>query len=216
MILRNRQYLPHWELPKATYFITFRLSGTLPQKVLKQIRYEREMYQESVKRQSGPLSYEEQTRLKYLESSAIQKYLDKGLGECWLQISDVAEVLVNAIAYFDGSRYRSHALGIMPNHFHWLMTPAFQQNTSSINSSLISILHSIKSFSAHQANKILKRTGPFWSREYDDHLVRDSEQFGKLLAYILENPIKAGLCRHWEEWRWTKCSQEIYASLRSS
>ena len=78
---------------------------------------------------------------------------------------------------------------------------------------LVSIMHSIKSFTAHQANKILKRKGPFWSREYYDHLVRSSEQFGRILVYILENPIKAGLCNHWREWPWTICSAAIAASF---
>ena len=117
-----------------------------------------------------------------------------------------------SIFYFDGSRYISHAFCIMPNHLHWLLTPK-TENMSTGDSVLISIMHSLKSFTAHQANKLLKRKGRFWSKEYYDHLVRSSGEFGRLLIYILENQVKAGLCKEWDEWPWTACSDRIRDSL---
>jgi len=213
MIERQRGYLPHRELRDATYFVTFRLAGTLPQKILQQILAERQSYLAAAQKQNRKLTDQEEKRLKYLESRSIQQYLDRGLGECWLSRPPVAEIIKQSILYFDGSRYTSHAFCIMPNHFHWLVTPWIADNSSSLDSSLISIMHSIKSFTAHQANKILKRKGPFWNREYYDHLVRSSEEFGRLLVYILENPLKAGLCKDWQEWPWTICSAPIQASL---
>ncbi len=213
MIERNRGYLPHQELPRATYFITFRLAETLPVVVLEQIRTERQTYLETVKLQNRKLTGPDEKRLKYLESRTIQQYLDKGIGECWLGQSQVAEMVKESIFYFDGSKYTSHAFCIMPNHFHWLLSPNVAEISTPSDSVLISIMHSIKSYTAHQANKILNRKGPFWSREYYDHLVRSSEQFGRILVYILENPIKAGLCKNWREWPWTICSTAIATSL---
>lgn len=123
----------------------------------------------------------------------------------------VAEMVKQSIMHFDGSKYESHAFCIMPNHLHWLLTP--KKSTS--DSALISIMHSIKSFTAHEANMLLKRNGPFWSREYYDHQVRNSQQFGRILAYILENPVKARLCRSWQDWPWTCCSNVIHSSLKT-
>jgi hypothetical protein len=41
MSYRDRGYLPHLEILGSTYFVTFRLTGTLPQKVLDDFRTER-------------------------------------------------------------------------------------------------------------------------------------------------------------------------------
>jgi REP element-mobilizing transposase RayT len=148
--------------------------------------------------------------MEYLQSKRIQEYLDKGLGECWLKQNEIAEIVASSINFFEKIRYISHAWCIMPNHVHWLMTP-FESDTSSLV--LSKIIHSIKSYSANQANKKLKRTGEFWHREYYDHCVRSSEEFGRLITYTVNNPVKAGLCKEWRDWPWTKCSQEIWNQL---
>jgi REP element-mobilizing transposase RayT len=93
----------------------------------------------------------------------------------------------------------------MPNHLHWIITPKEE--------SLTEIIQGLKSFTAHQANKILNRDGPFWSREYCDHLIRSEEEFGLLIMYTIENPVKAGLCEKWDDWQWTGVSDEIRALL---
>ena len=155
----------------------------------------------------------ELTRLKYLESTKIQGYLDNGIGECWLKEPSVARMVKEAMLHFDGSRYVAHALCIMPNHVHWLVTPIQSAELLKSDSPLSCIMHSIKSYTSHQANKLLKREGNFWSREYYHPLIRSSEQFGKLLIYVLENPVKAGLCNTWDQWPWTTCSNEIRAAL---
>lgn len=60
-------------------------------------------------------------------------------------------------------------------------------------------MHSLKSFTAHEANRVLKRTGPFWQHESYDHWVRDDEELERIVAYINANAVKAGLAdRPWE------------------
>ncbi|HTC63782.1 MAG TPA: hypothetical protein VK709_13135, partial [Candidatus Saccharimonadales bacterium] len=39
--IRNRGHLPHWESATATYFVTFRLADSLPQKALQKILFAR-------------------------------------------------------------------------------------------------------------------------------------------------------------------------------
>jgi REP-associated tyrosine transposase len=101
----------------------------------------------------------------------------------------------------------------MPNHLHWILTPKRRKGMTKLDSQIIPIMQSFKSFTAHSANKLLNRTGPFWSREYYDHLIRTEEQFGKLVQYTIQNPVKAKLCSHWKEWPWTICSNPVLDSL---
>jgi REP element-mobilizing transposase RayT len=74
--------------------------------------------------------------------------------------------VADALRHFDGERYRLVAWCVMPNHVHAVVQPA-------AGHVLEEIVHSWKSFTAHQANKLLGRTGPFWMAEAYDHLVRD-------------------------------------------
>jgi REP element-mobilizing transposase RayT len=58
------------------------------------------------------------------------------------------------------------------------------------------VVHSWKSFSAKKINLLLGLKGEFWAREYYDHLVRDEADLMRVVQYVAENPIKAGL-RNW-------------------
>ena len=54
----------------------------------------------------------------------------------------------------------------------------------------------------NRQNRILKIHGPFWQREYYDHLLRSEAEFERAVRYVLNNPVKAHL-RNWE-WVWVR------------
>ena len=164
--VHNRGYLPHLKAKGGLYFVTFRLADSLPQEVLRQLEV---------------LTDEQR-------SMQVDQYLDAGHGENWLARPEVAEALKKVLLHFDGERYRLHAWVIMPNHAHLLIEPFGEY-------SLSEIMQGIKSVSAHESNRLLKREGAFWQPERYDHLVRDQEDFDRCRDYILQNPVKAGLAR---------------------
>jgi hypothetical protein len=88
-------------------------------------------------------------------------------------------------------RYRLHAWCVMPNHVHVVVEP-LQGYT------LPEILHSWKSFTAKQANRLLGRKGIFWQDEYYDHLVRSEGDYDRVVSYTESNPNNAGL----RDWAW--------------
>jgi REP element-mobilizing transposase RayT len=61
-------------------------------------------------------------------------------------------------------------------------------------------MHSRKSYTAHEANRILKRSGQFWMEEYHDRYIRNAEHFHNAVAYIESNLVQAGLCARPEDW----------------
>ena len=63
-------------------------------------------------------------------------------------------------------------------------------------------MHSWKSYTSKEVNKIFGRNGQFWQREYYDHLIRNEEEYFACIEYTLNNPVSAGLCVTWEEWPW--------------
>ncbi len=66
-------------------------------------------------------------------------------------------------------------------------------------------MHNIKRNSAKQANKFLDRSGIFWQHENYDHYVRDEGELERIIKYVLNNPVKAGLVDDWEKWKWSYC-----------
>jgi REP element-mobilizing transposase RayT len=141
----------------------------------------------------------------------VEKYLDDGHGECWLRRADVARLAEAALLHFDGQRYCLLAWCIMPNHVH-VMIETREGFT------LPGILHSWKSYTANQANKLLARCGEFWQREYLDRYIRNAEHYQQAVAYIEENPVKAGLARVKTNWPWSsaKFRQSMGANTGSA
>lgn len=48
----------------------------------------------------------------------------------------------------------------------------------------------------------------FWEEETYNRLVRDGDELRRVVRYILNNPVKAGLCEDWKEWKWTYIKSE--------
>jgi REP element-mobilizing transposase RayT len=178
----SRGYLPHWDHPGMIQSINFRLADSLPFKVIAQWKTE--------------LSLQPKNEREVELRRRIEKYLDVGHGNCWLRQANVAGIVQDALLHFDEERYRLLSWCIMPNHVHVLVETREQFP-------LASLLHSWKSFTGHKANKVLRIEGEFWQREYLDRFVRNAEHYERIVAYIEENPVKAGLAKIRTDWLWS-------------
>jgi REP element-mobilizing transposase RayT len=187
---RGRGYLPHWEMQGATYSVTFRLGDSLPQALRDEIDFERKDIVKTAHQLNRDLTDQEKNRLVELHRR-FDEALDAGYGSCYLAQPKVAEAVYNALLHFNGERYNMVAACVMPNHAHAVFSPAH-------GFELKNILHSWKSFTSNEANKILGRKGPFWEHEYFDRLVRDADELQRTVQYVIENPAKAGL----QDWKW--------------
>ena len=181
--------LPHRLPPGEAIFLTFRLAGTLPQVTLNQLQAELELTQ-----QSEPLGPEQ----RYIEQKRYFGRFDKLLaraeyGPTWLTQPAIAGVVAQSLHYFDGKNYTLLAYCLMPNHAHLVVLLPDDAPP------LLKTLQRLKSYTATQANKLLGRTGAFWQAESYDHVVRNGE-LERILAYVVENPVKAGLVEDWQQW----------------
>jgi REP element-mobilizing transposase RayT len=186
---RSRGYLPHLESRRPTYFVTFRLADSLPRELLEQLQKERRALEKAT--QASVDVPADRDRISQLRAilQKVERCLDCGLGHCHMRNPGVAKIVADAIKHFEGDRYHLFAWCVMPNHVHVVFSP-LEAHT------LETILHSWKSFSAEQANRLLGRTGRFWQREYFDHLVRNEASLRKIIQYVKDNPQRAGL-RNW-------------------
>jgi REP element-mobilizing transposase RayT len=122
-----------------------------------------------------------------------------GFGPVWLRDDRIACIVADAFVY--GERklglYELVAWVVMPNHVHIVVLPS---------APVAKITKALKGFTGKQANKILKRSGPFWQDESYDQWIRDRYHLSSAVRYVELNPVKAGFVDRAEEWRWSSAS----------
>jgi REP element-mobilizing transposase RayT len=173
--------LPHWQPQGRPLFLTWHLYGSLPHN-----------------RFPPPNAFSAGRAFVWMD-----RYLDQAsFGPAWLKREEIARLMVDALSYGTDQlhHYDLHAYVVMANHVHTLLTPIVTASK---------LLHSVKGFTAREANKILGRTGePFWQSESYDHWVRDEKEFDKVRRYIENNPLQAGLVARPEDYRWSSACVE--------
>jgi REP element-mobilizing transposase RayT len=143
-----------------------------------------------------------QLQLQHKLLVQIDKYEDSGCGQCFMKDGRVAKIVFDNLMFHNGKKYNLLKWCIMPNHVHVLIE-VFR------GISLSEILHSWRSFTAHQINKLLNRIGQVWMMEYFDRYIRDSDHYEKVVNYIHNNPVKAGLVSSPTEYRWSSAFVEL-------
>ena len=214
----TRNHLPHWYVPGAMHFITYRLAGTLPMHVIENLRA-RKAHLLRQKPDDLTLPAHRERVHKQLFAH-YDRYLDQSHGRAWLAVPAVAAVIRKSLYYHDGGKYHLLAYCVMPNHVHVLLQPlevalrpvSAEQEVQAAtdkdgfgevpdaSSPLSSIMHSLKSYTANLANRLLHRAGAFWQHESYDHWVRDENELERIVDYIAANPVKAGLVKEPHEW----------------
>jgi len=175
--------LPHWQQEGAVYFVTFRLADAVPHRLRTEWESEREAW---LRVHPEPWSAKTEREYHVRFSGAIERWLDAGHGSCILRRHDCAEIIAEALRYFDGGRLALISAVVMPNHVH----AVFVQNAAW---PLEKLLRTWKSFSSRKINSLLGRDGSLWQRDYFDRLVRDQKHFANCVRYIRRNPGKVHL-----------------------
>lgn len=174
--------LPHWRQEGAVYFVTFRLADALPADRWKKWIKEKEKWL-----QEHPEPRDEATRCEYyrLFPDRLQQWMDAGYGSCLLADLESKSLVENALRKFDNERYRLHEFVVMSNHVHALVSP--------LGGNLLSdILHSWKSYTASELNRLNDAKGAVWQKESFDHIVRNEKQMDRIRKYIQDHPKNSG------------------------
>ena len=114
--------------------------------------------------------------------------------------SEAKDLILQHCLHDDGKQYDLHAVVVMPDHVHLLMTPMRDQQGWVYG--LPAILKLIKGTSARSVNKLLGTSGPVWQEESFDHVLRSQESREEKLEYIRQNPVRRGLVKKPEDYCW--------------
>lgn len=209
-----RRHLPHFQPPGATLFVTFRLAGSVPRDVAERLSREAEQRRKVLDSIGDP---QERRRRSYIELNRLFGKWDAVLdgatpGPSWLAQPEVAALVANALHDHDGREYDLVAFCIMPNHVHVVFAPMRKDERT--YHSLSSIMRSLKGRTARKANLLLGRGGGFWQQENYDQVVPDEAEVSRIVAYVLDNPVKAGLAQARGGWEWSYSRYESLGELQ--
>ena len=185
----SRGYLPHFDSNDRIQHVTFHLVDSLPK--------------ETVERLVAEIQQVDPDRRDIEMRSGLEALVDAGHGVCWLRRADCARIVQDALLHFDGERYRMIAWVVMPNHVHALFQTldGWSMNT---------VVGSWKTFTANAIGRIVRQSGEpapsIWHPEFWDRFIRNDHHFASALAYIHNNPVKAGLVAHPEDWSWSSAN----------
>jgi alanyl-tRNA synthetase/REP element-mobilizing transposase RayT len=115
------------------------------------------------------------------------------------------DIVFDCILHWRDSRYRLIAASVMPDHAHLIIQPGVKEEDkdgSPVFWPLSEILHSIKSYSAKEINKIDGVTGTLWLEERYDRYMRGDSDLLEKFHYVCRNPWAEGLVQESEPWPW--------------
>ncbi len=195
-----RKSLPHYQPHNATFFVTYRLADSLPLSVI--ARLKEELRREERAAHSQFQAANERKDAIYAAHKRYFGRFDDALAQnanepYWLKDEGVARIVADSLHTLAQEYFELWAYCIMPNHVHVVFS--MRQHAPM----LYKVMQKHKRFTAVECNLVLQRHGQFWARESYDHVVRDEREFERVLAYILNNPVKAGFVKNWQDWKWS-------------
>ncbi|MEP7127621.1 MAG: transposase [Chitinophagales bacterium] len=224
-----RRNLPHFQPGPGVYFITYRLANSLPAKVFEEFQSAFILYSNLLL--GSKLPREEIDKLLDIrfrrDFATIDKFLNlSDYGENWLMKGQVADLNYKSLLDLNTATEKVISFCIMPNHVHLLLelskmgidlfnkTNPLDSTKSKIAPSLLNdVVRKLKGSTARASNLLLNRSGSFWHHESYDHFVRNQNELLRILHYILNNPVKARLCKHWLDWKWTYIHPEYRSRI---
>ncbi len=115
----------------------------------------------------------------------------------------LAQQIVDALHHYEQHNgLLLFAYSLMPNHLHVFAAATPQTGD------LIKLFLRYKSYTARCA-WAYGVVGNLWQRDCYDHIERKTNgDAQRIMAYILNNPVKAGLATRWEDHRYTRLIRE--------
>lgn len=167
--IEYRRNLPHIQPTGATFFITFRLNGSLSVSVIKELKEEAKILENQIitnvkdKIKRKRLIYDQ----RKLYFGKFDKLLDKGeTGPTYLKDENIGSVVADAICcrsdfqpespFKDQNQYSLICYSIMSNNVHMVI--------NELTKPLYRIMQSLKTYTARESNKFFKQTGNILAR----------------------------------------------------
>ncbi len=190
--------MPHWEVEDGRYFITIHLAGAIPAAGRARLRSTAEQLGRVKNRHSADWLH-----LQRMVFREMEKWLDRAEWVAHLHNISVAEMVVEAIEHrHQAGAWRVFEYVVMPTHLHLFCEIG--------RHGLKGTLQDFKRWTGHRAAEILGADGErFWQREWFDHWSRSDTEDDRIIRYIQNNPVAAGLVGDPANWPFGSCKRPL-------
>ena len=111
-----------------------------------------------------------------------------------------ALTFIDTLCHYRGKSYLLHEYVVMPDHFHCLLTPVVPLERA---------VQLIKGGFSRRASVELESRFEVWQRGFTDHRIRDAEDYRRHHLYLVENPVRAGLCESPESYAYSSFGKQL-------
>ena len=203
-----RRNLPHIHPDGYPIFFTFNLANSLPAEIVKELKARREQELKAAKNQDERYDIHK----RYFDQ--YDEWLDRcEQGPRWLASENIAQTVADEIHRLQDERYILMAYCIMPNHVHLLIESLLVEDLphkgKTAKYPVADTMRFLKGRTARFCSLELQRNDSFWDHESYDHYARDEKEVARIILYILNNPVKAGLVKEWKDWKFTYVNREL-------
>lgn len=87
-------------------------------------------------------------------------------------------------------------LCLMPNHYHLVVRTTGPRLSAG--------LHRVNGVYAQSFNTKYERSGHLFGDRFHTRVIESEEHLGAACRYVLENPVRAGLCATAADWPWSR------------
>jgi putative transposase len=94
---------------------------------------------------------------------------------------------------FEQHRGHCGAYMFMPNHLHLIVSGSCAESDLL---AMVSIFKQKTTFRVRQTGVVFA-----WQKDFYDHIIRKTDDYGAQVRYILRNPVRRGLVERWEDWQ---------------
>ena len=181
---------PHIHPIGSTFFITFRLEGSIPRTELKSMKTTYLHKLDNLIKITDTKSRNQKIfdlRKRYLSKyDELMHNIDTG--PTYMKSPKIMDIIKGQLHRFDGQLYDLICYSIMSNHVHMLIDTKIQLEDIPLeyklydnNTQVSDIMKRIKGASARYSNKELGKTGSFWCKESYDMFIRNEIMLKKVI-----------------------------------
>jgi putative transposase len=89
---------------------------------------------------------------------------------------------------------------LMPNHYHLIVETEREQLSAG--------MHRLNFLHAQRFNRRHVRDGHLFQNRYGARIIESPEHLAAAIVYVLDNPVRAGLCERAADWTWSGSALE--------
>lgn len=97
---------------------------------------------------------------------------------------------------------------VLPDHAHaiWTLPPGDHDRAMRWRAVKIAFSKSLRKSGLGNGGE-----HTIWARHFQDHLVPDDGEYGRLIDYVHRNPLRHGICQRAEDWPWSSLHRFVAA-----